>query len=325
MRRWRRRARRAPRAARSRATPSSARLPSGSSVHCDVADRVTRAAPRQPVPDDTKRQVVRERRSVPGSARECPTRRRAAHRRRSTSRDGDALLASARSSAARASGSPTDAGNSSVASVCCASAQSVRCSAIVSASRQTTRSRQRANRPVDVRRRADVDEFVPSDVTRRAPSDAAVRRSVAVARRAPPVVPSRARSDRGRRPADTPSSWRTDFLRAAALQPAGPSGRPGLIPRADDDAGGRGDRCRQLLLEDRLDLREELLEIRVVVRVLDRERFLVGLQNRIDEQIATPRSASNAASRALPIGLTGAGVSVSRDSNRSIRSRSKRA
>ena len=49
---------------------------------------------------------------------------------------------------------------------------------------------------------------------------------------------------------------------------------------------GRGDRGGQLAFEDGLHPGEELFEVVVVVTVLARGRFRVGLQNRIDELIA---------------------------------------
>src|SRR5262249_55929147 len=61
---------------------------------------------------------------------------------------------------------------------------------------------------------------------------------------------------------------------------------PRRFPGADDDARRRADRLRQPPLENRLHLREELLEVVVVVEILAGDRFGVGLQDRLDQLVA---------------------------------------
>src|SRR5262249_59116273 len=63
-------------------------------------------------------------------------------------------------------------------------------------------------------------------------------------------------------------------------------GPPRRFQGADEDARRRADRLRQPPLENRLHLREELLEVVVVVEILAGDRFGVGLQDRLDQLVA---------------------------------------
>ena len=162
------------------------------------------------------------------------------------------------------------------AGVAVRSAHSVRCSAIVSASRQTTASRQRRAGRGPAGARAASTSCVPLHVG--ACAHRRNRPSVLSGRRA--GVSSGASEYSSKRSPPEPAPGNTiigaSLPRTTSATDAGPSTRtrrpPRLLPGADDQPGGRGDRLGQPPLEHRPHRREELLEVVVVVGLLAGDR-----------------------------------------------------